>query len=188
MVSTRLWDYLREICQWDSRKLKGFTEGTLFDILKDDTMLNHSDVFGKQASKLSMLVSCYQWLKEKIVSEEGRKQQTKLKDLFPIAERLGCTLPQLAVAFGGPNTDRLSMQKHLDQEFLDHCKRWISGHEANLLKAVCFLSSQHGAYVMKVLCFPVCCPQVLPKMSSHIVNEIDNILGNKPYSKKDYRS
>lgn len=31
------------------------------------------------------------------MSEEGRKQQTKLKDLFPIAERLGCTLPQLAV-------------------------------------------------------------------------------------------
>lgn len=31
-------------------------------------------------------------------------------------------------------------------------------------------------------------PQVLPKMTSHIVNEIDNILGNKPYSKKDYRS
>uniref|UniRef100_A0A8V5FLG1 NADP-dependent oxidoreductase domain-containing protein n=1 Tax=Melopsittacus undulatus TaxID=13146 RepID=A0A8V5FLG1_MELUD len=30
--------------------------------------------------------------------------------------------------------------------------------------------------------------QVLPKMTSHIVNEIDNILGNKPYSKKDYRS
>ncbi|OWK06107.1 hypothetical protein Celaphus_00013066, partial [Cervus elaphus hippelaphus] len=40
---------------------------------------------------------CYQWLKERIVSEEGRKQQNKLKDLSPIAERLGCTLPQLAV-------------------------------------------------------------------------------------------
>jgi hypothetical protein len=36
-------------------------------------------------------------LKERIVSEEGRKQQNKLKDLSPIAERLGCTLPQLAV-------------------------------------------------------------------------------------------
>lgn len=30
--------------------------------------------------------------------------------------------------------------------------------------------------------------QVLPKMTSHVVNEIDNILRNKPYSKKDYRS
>lgn len=46
-------------------------------------------------------LQCYQWLKEKIISEEGRKQQGKLKDLSPIAERLGCTLPQLAVG-GSP--------------------------------------------------------------------------------------
>lgn len=42
-------------------------------------------------------LKCYQWLKDKILSEDGRKQQSKLKDLVPIAERLGCTLPQLAV-------------------------------------------------------------------------------------------
>lgn len=30
--------------------------------------------------------------------------------------------------------------------------------------------------------------QVLPKLSSSIVHEMDSILGNKPYSKKDYRS
>ncbi|XP_044525465.1 voltage-gated potassium channel subunit beta-1 [Gracilinanus agilis] len=30
--------------------------------------------------------------------------------------------------------------------------------------------------------------KVLPKMTSHVVNEIDTILRNKPYSKKDYRS
>ncbi|XP_009887992.1 PREDICTED: voltage-gated potassium channel subunit beta-2 [Charadrius vociferus] len=32
------------------------------------------------------------------------------------------------------------------------------------------------------------CLPVLPKLSSSIVHEIDSILGNKPYSKKDYRS
>ncbi|KAI4548047.1 hypothetical protein MG293_000377 [Ovis ammon polii] len=48
-----------------------------------------------ESSRASL--KCYQWLKERIVSEEGRKQQNKLKDLSPIAERLGCTLPQLAV-------------------------------------------------------------------------------------------
>lgn len=36
------------------------------------------------------------------MSEEGRKQQNKLKDLSPIAERLGCTLPQLAVGKAMP--------------------------------------------------------------------------------------
>lgn len=30
--------------------------------------------------------------------------------------------------------------------------------------------------------------QVLPKMTSHVVSEIDHILGNRPYSKRDYRS
>uniref|UniRef100_A0A8C0NS61 Voltage-gated potassium channel subunit beta-1 n=2 Tax=Canis lupus familiaris TaxID=9615 RepID=A0A8C0NS61_CANLF len=50
-----------------------------------------------ESSRASL--KCYQWLKERIVSEEGRKQQNKLKDLAPIAERLGCTLPQLAVAW-----------------------------------------------------------------------------------------
>ncbi|KAG7269888.1 hypothetical protein CRUP_010908, partial [Coryphaenoides rupestris] len=39
----------------------------------------------------------YQWLKDKILSEEGRRQQAKLKELQAIAERLGCTLPQLAI-------------------------------------------------------------------------------------------
>ncbi|NXY39646.1 KCAB1 protein, partial [Pomatorhinus ruficollis] len=33
----------------------------------------------------------YQWLKDKILSEEGRRQQAKLKELQAIAERLGCT-------------------------------------------------------------------------------------------------
>ncbi|TSY27761.1 Voltage-gated potassium channel subunit beta-1 [Bagarius yarrelli] len=39
----------------------------------------------------------YQWLRDKIVSEDGRKQQAKLKELSHIAEKLSCTLPQLAV-------------------------------------------------------------------------------------------
>ncbi|CAB1317109.1 unnamed protein product, partial [Coregonus sp. 'balchen'] len=41
----------------------------------------------------------YAWLKEKIVSEDGRKQQAKLKELTTISEKLGCTLPQLAIAW-----------------------------------------------------------------------------------------
>nr|XP_021323321.1 voltage-gated potassium channel subunit beta-1 isoform X1 [Danio rerio] len=49
------------------------------------------------SSRASM--KSYQWLKEKIVSEDGRKQQAKLKELGHIAEKLGCTLPQLAVAW-----------------------------------------------------------------------------------------
>lgn len=34
------------------------------------------------------------------MSEDGRKQQAKLKELSHIAEKLGCTLPQLAIGEG----------------------------------------------------------------------------------------
>lgn len=49
---------------------------------------------------LFLLLQPYQWLKEKIMSEDGRKQQAKLKELAHIAEKLGCTLPQLAIGEG----------------------------------------------------------------------------------------
>ncbi|MEE6525366.1 hypothetical protein FKM82_025318, partial [Ascaphus truei] len=41
----------------------------------------------------------YHWLKEKAVSAEGKKQHSKVKDLHPIAERLNCTVAQLAIAW-----------------------------------------------------------------------------------------
>uniref|UniRef100_A0A3B3CRT3 Voltage-gated potassium channel subunit beta-1 n=1 Tax=Oryzias melastigma TaxID=30732 RepID=A0A3B3CRT3_ORYME len=41
----------------------------------------------------------YEWIRDKILSEEGHRQQLKLKDLEAVAERLGCTLPQLAIAW-----------------------------------------------------------------------------------------
>uniref|UniRef100_A0A8D0LLX9 Voltage-gated potassium channel subunit beta-1 n=2 Tax=Sus scrofa TaxID=9823 RepID=A0A8D0LLX9_PIG len=107
-----------------------------------------------ESSRASL--KCYQWLKERIISEEGRKQQNKLKDLLPIAERLGCTLPQLAVAW---------------------CLR-NEGVSSVLL----------GSSTPEQLIENLGAIQVLPKMTSHVVNEIDNILRNKPYIKKDYRS
>ena len=48
-------------------------------------------------SLLCYLQQGYQWLKDKILSEEGHRQQVKLKELRAVAERLGCTLPQLAI-------------------------------------------------------------------------------------------
>uniref|UniRef100_A0A8C1VHP8 Potassium voltage-gated channel, shaker-related subfamily, beta member 1 a n=1 Tax=Cyprinus carpio TaxID=7962 RepID=A0A8C1VHP8_CYPCA len=98
----------------------------------------------------------YQWLKDKIVSEDGRKQQAKLKELSHIAEKLGCTLPQLAVAWC------------LRNEGVSSVLLGTSNAEQ--------LTENLGAI------------QVLPKMTSHVVSDIDHILGNRPYSKKDYRS
>ncbi|XP_035007649.1 voltage-gated potassium channel subunit beta-2 isoform X1 [Hippoglossus stenolepis] len=98
----------------------------------------------------------YQWLKDKILSEEGRRQQAKLKELQAIAERLGCTLPQLAIAW---------------------CLR-NEGVSSVLL----------GASNTDQLMENIGAIQVLPKLSSSITHEVDSILGNKPFSKKDYRS
>ncbi|KAI5095735.1 hypothetical protein C0J45_14165, partial [Silurus meridionalis] len=98
----------------------------------------------------------YQWLKDKILSEEGRRQQAKLKELQAIAERLGCTLPQLAIAW---------------------CLR-NEGVSSVLL----------GASSTDQLMENIGAIQVLSKLSSSVIHEVDSILGNKPYSKKDYRS
>ncbi|KPP57667.1 hypothetical protein Z043_124588 [Scleropages formosus] len=95
----------------------------------------------------------YQWLKDKIVSEDGRKQQAKLKELGHIAEKLGCTLPQLAVAWC------------LRNEGVSSVLLGTSNPEQ--------LTENLGAI------------QVLPKMTSHVVSEIDHILGNRPYTSED---
>lgn len=39
----------------------------------------------------------YRWLKEKILNEEGRKQQNKLRELTNLSSSLNCTLAQLAI-------------------------------------------------------------------------------------------
>ncbi|KAL7835154.1 hypothetical protein SRHO_G00294010 [Serrasalmus rhombeus] len=65
-------------------------------------------------------LSCgYQWLKERVYSEEGRRQLAKIKELHLLADRLGCTAAQLAIAWclrsegvssvllGVSNTDQL---------------------------------------------------------------------------------
>uniref|UniRef100_UPI00358E0D2D voltage-gated potassium channel subunit beta-3-like n=1 Tax=Myxine glutinosa TaxID=7769 RepID=UPI00358E0D2D len=98
----------------------------------------------------------YQWLKERIVSDEGRRQRTKLKELQSVAEDLGCTLPQLAIAW---------------------CLR-NEGVSSVLL----------GASSTEQLLEDLGAIQVLPKLTNQIVMEMDNVLGNKPHSKKDYRS
>lgn len=39
----------------------------------------------------------YQWLKDKVQSEDSKKQQARVMDLLPIAHQLDCTVAQLAI-------------------------------------------------------------------------------------------
>ncbi|XP_067117439.1 voltage-gated potassium channel subunit beta-3-like [Osmerus mordax] len=41
----------------------------------------------------------YSWLKERMFSEEGKKQLAKIRELHLLADRLNCTLAQLAIAW-----------------------------------------------------------------------------------------
>jgi len=41
----------------------------------------------------------YNWLKERILSEDGRMQQAKLRELALVAEKLGCSMAQLSIAW-----------------------------------------------------------------------------------------
>lgn len=41
----------------------------------------------------------FSWLKDKILSEEGRRQQARLMEVQILSDRLGCTLSQLAIAW-----------------------------------------------------------------------------------------
>ncbi|CAL8303446.1 voltage-gated potassium channel subunit beta-2 isoform X1 [Gadus morhua] len=41
----------------------------------------------------------YQWLKERVNSEEGHRQLAKIKELHLLADRMGCTAAQLAIAW-----------------------------------------------------------------------------------------
>lgn len=53
---------------------------------------------GREGSLLILIgFQGYQWLKEKVQSEDGKKQQARVTDLLPIAHQLGCTVAQLAI-------------------------------------------------------------------------------------------
>jgi voltage-dependent potassium channel beta subunit len=41
----------------------------------------------------------YEWLRDQYESEEGRRQIEKVRQLVPVAEELGCSLAQLAIAW-----------------------------------------------------------------------------------------
>nr|XP_023412191.1 voltage-gated potassium channel subunit beta-3 [Loxodonta africana] len=52
---------------------------------------------GRVPDKCRATIKGYQWLKDKVQSEDGEKQQGKVMDLLPIAHQLGCTVAQLAI-------------------------------------------------------------------------------------------
>lgn len=55
----------------------------------------------------------YQWLKERVNSEEGRRQLIKIKELHLLADRMSCTAAQLAIGVT-PNKQTRIAKRALD--------------------------------------------------------------------------
>ncbi|KAI3357105.1 hypothetical protein L3Q82_015573 [Scortum barcoo] len=138
----------------------------------------------------------YQWMKDKILSEEGHRQQAKLKELQAVAERLGCTLPQLAIGKIKLAQIQPVCLWPVKTSLFASC--WMvaftfSSCAAEIPTAWCLRNEGVNAVLLGAsradqLKENIKAIQVLPKLSLSIASEVDNILGNKPYSKKDFRS
>lgn len=127
LVSTCLWINHREVQRWCTRVLQSSNEGQ-FDLtgpplgllsLKISLSVILSPISWALLCEIStvpmlfsilLLVKGYQWLKERVNSEEGRRQLAKIKELHLLADRLGCTAAQLAI--GTRHTDTCSFFRH----------------------------------------------------------------------------
>ncbi|KAJ1072230.1 hypothetical protein K5549_015965, partial [Capra hircus] len=109
---------------------------------------------GRVPDTCRVTIKGYQWHKDKVQSEDGKKQQAKVMDLLPIAHQLGCTVAQLAI---GPAWC-------LRSEGVSSVLLGVSSAEQ--------LVEHLGAL------------QVLNQLTPQTVMEIDGLLGNKPHPKK----
>ncbi|XP_023968388.2 voltage-gated potassium channel subunit beta-3 isoform X1 [Chrysemys picta bellii] len=87
----------------------------------------------------------YQWLKEKLQSDDGRKQQAKIKELQPIAESLSCTVAQLAIGAGPADPTCHSGNRHPPGQQAQYEKR-VPGVGTHRRPGLCMSLSHRTVY------------------------------------------
>jgi voltage-dependent potassium channel beta subunit len=97
----------------------------------------------------------YDWLKEDYQSPEGKEKLEKVALLMPIAEELGCTMAQLALAWClvNPNVSTVITGASRPEQVVEN---------------------------MSAL-------EVVPKLTSEVLERIEQILDNKPNPEPDFR-
>ncbi|XP_021927107.1 voltage-gated potassium channel subunit beta-2 isoform X2 [Zootermopsis nevadensis] len=90
----------------------------------------------------------YAWLKERLQPEETKRQHEKLREISQMADKLGCTVSQLAIA-------------------------WCLKNES----VQCLLL---GATSVEQLYESIQSLQLVPKLNTNTMNELERILDNKP--------
>ena len=82
-----------------TQKLK-LKEVALSQIRRSLSLVKYLSTPRHYSIRLSYIICGFQhclWLKEKILSEDGKRQQQKLRELAKIASKLKCSLAQLAI-------------------------------------------------------------------------------------------
>lgn len=90
-----------------------------------------------------LLLKGYQWLKERVNSEEGRRQLVKIKELHLLADRLGCTAAQLAI---GMSLENIMVVECRQWEGCLWCD-WAVNHISQIYWS--FLLLQHGVCAVR---------------------------------------
>ncbi|XP_039703200.1 voltage-gated potassium channel subunit beta-3 isoform X1 [Pteropus medius] len=121
----------------------------------------------------------YQWLKDKVLSEDGKKQQTRVMDLLPIAHQLGCTVAQLAIGRTLRDTSEVYMLTvpHQFSCFPPLAPAWCLHSEGVSSVLLGVSSAEQLIEHLGAL-------QVLSQLTPQTVTEIDGLLGSTPHSKK----
>ncbi|XP_047293001.1 voltage-gated potassium channel subunit beta-3 isoform X2 [Homo sapiens] len=123
----------------------------------------------------------YQWLKDKVQSEDGKKQQAKVMDLLPVAHQLGCTVAQLAIGrtlvFRDTSEIYVVTVPHQSSFFPPLAPAWCLRSEGVSSVLLGVSSAEQLIEHLGAL-------QVLSQLTPQTVMEIDGLLGNKPHSKK----
>lgn len=84
--------------------------------------------FFNPALKVLCMLQGYVWLKDKILSEDGRRQQSKLREAAVIADRIGCSITQLAIGEElslNIKDDYVPLKQLLKSEYQNENYRWI---------------------------------------------------------------
>jgi voltage-dependent potassium channel beta subunit len=71
-----------------------------------------------------LALSDYEWLRDQVLSEEGRRRIEKVRRLAPVAKELGCTLAQLALAWclRNPNVSTVITGASRPQQVIENMK------------------------------------------------------------------
>jgi aryl-alcohol dehydrogenase-like predicted oxidoreductase len=98
----------------------------------------------------------YEWLRQRFESDEARRNLEKVKQLQPLAQELGCSIAQLALAWCLTNSNVSTV---------------ITG------------ASRPEQVVENMQAL-----DVVPKLTSEVMERIEAILGNKPEPQPDFRN